>query len=133
MKRYFIISKWTLIIGGITYITLALFSTIMVGSAGHNTGINTLTLFACLLMIIFLLLTNKFKDFGNRLFEMLNWITIGLITWVMTNIINGSVTDYNKGEELLLILSISLPILFSSIVVIGLIKKLNKNVTKQRV
>ncbi|WP_298511574.1 hypothetical protein [uncultured Kordia sp.] len=129
MIRYFRISKWLLIIGGIIYISLVLFSIITVGSAGHNTGINIVTVFACLLMILFLLLTHKFENFGNKVFEILNWLTIGLIIWVMSNVIYGSLTDYNKGEELLLISSIALPMILASIVVIGLMKKLNKRIT----
>ena len=44
----------------------------------------------------------------------------------MGNIINGNITDYYKGEELTLILSISIPFILFSTVIIGLIKKLNK-------
>ena len=126
MKNYFRIAKWIIIIGGLLYISLAIFSIIMVGSSGHNTGIKTSTIFVCLLMVIFLSFTNKFEYFGNRIFEILNWLTIGLIIWVMGNIINGNITDYYKGEELTLILSISIPFILFSTVIIGLIKKLNK-------
>ncbi len=127
MKKLFVISKWTLIIGAIIYNVLTIVFTIIVGSAGHNREIDTSNSLSSLLMIIFLSCSHKFENTTSLIFEILNWLTIALVTWVMINIVKGSIIDDYKGEEWLITLYILLPMVVCLIVVVGFIKKMNRN------
>lgn len=126
MSTYFKISKYTLIFGGIIFFILSIFAVFMVGYGGHDSGIKESSILANILMILLLMFSNQFQKLGERMLLILNWSTIITLLWVMINIINRIIKDHNKGEILFDFLLISIPLIFISMAVLGLINKENK-------
>ncbi len=124
INTYFTISKWICIISGFLYSSFLFFATIMVGAAGHNYKIEYTTILTCLLMAFLLLSSKQFQYYGNRFSLIFNWLTIGIIFWVFINITSEVINDYNEESQLLSILLILLPLFLFSIIIIGLIHKI---------
>ena len=136
MRLIFLIAKWITIIGGLLYIFVCLFATIIVGAAGHSSEINDYSnIIVCALMTFLLIFSSGFQDFEDRTFKILNWLTIGLIVWVFINILNGTITECANSsyDNLLLITSILLTLVLFSSIIIGLIKNINKTLPNNRI